>query len=57
MSTGTGIAIAMMMYLVAQAVFFLIGRLDQKAARRPAATEARIERIEKYMREIMGADL
>ena len=48
MSTGDGILTAMMMYLVWQG--FLVWLSFDKAVRRPAATEARLERLERALK-------
>ena len=48
MSTGDGIATAMMMYLVWQ--MFLVWLTAERAVKRPAATEARLERLERALK-------
>jgi hypothetical protein len=48
MSTGNGIVVAMIMYVCWQG--FLVWRADNQV-RRPAALEARVERLEKLLLE------
>lgn len=48
MSTGDGIVTAMMMYLVWQG--FLVWLSVDRASKRPAATEARLERLERALK-------
>ena len=53
MTTGTGILISTLIYVAAQIFFYWRFRI----VRRPAAIEARIERIERWLREDVGAEL
>ena len=55
MTTGDGIVTAMFLYLVWQA--FLVWLSIDRPFRRPAAIEARMERLEKFIKEEIGVDL